>query len=56
MKQSGADVSKLKLEYYKQDHRGVHAACDIRDEEPILFVPLKLILTKEVFTDTPIAK
>ena len=35
----GADISKIELRYHKEDDRGVHAVCDIKKGETILFVP-----------------
>lgn len=41
MKAGNADYSKLKLRYYSENYRGVHAARDIENGEMILLVPLK---------------
>ena len=48
MKNGGADFSKLKLRYYSDNYRGVHAKQDIRSGETVLLVPLKQIITLEM--------
>jgi len=40
MQNGGADFSKLKLRYYSDNYRGVHASRDIKNGENILIVPL----------------
>ena len=40
MEQGGSKFDKLKLRYYTDDYRGVHAARHIFKDETILFVPL----------------
>jgi len=40
MKNGGAEFDKLKLRYYSENYRGVHAARDIKNGECILKVPL----------------
>ena len=39
MKNGGAEFEKLKLRYYTEDYRGVHAARNIKKGETILYVP-----------------
>ena len=39
MKNGGAEFDKLKLRYYTEDYRGVHAARNIKKGETILYVP-----------------
>jgi|MGYP002636373971 hypothetical protein len=48
MKDGDADFSKLKLRYYSDNYRGVHASRDIKNGETILLVPLKQIITLEM--------
>lgn len=54
MKLGGACREKVEIRHYAENFRGVHAACDIREGEIVLFVPLKLILKKEDVGDTDI--
>ena len=39
MKNGGAKTSKLKLECYSENFRGVHAAQDFRKDTEVLFIP-----------------
>ena len=48
MKNGGADFSKLKLRYYTDNYRGVHAKNEIKSGETVLVVPLKQIITLEM--------
>lgn len=41
MEEGGAQFDKLKLRYYSENYRGVHAKQDIKNGETILLVPLK---------------
>jgi hypothetical protein len=52
----GADFSKLKLRYYSENYRGVHAATNVKNGEVVLFVPLPLIITLEMAFKSPIGK
>jgi hypothetical protein len=45
MNSSGVDTSKVKLKYFKPNHRGLVATKDIKKHENILFIPKKLTLT-----------
>ena len=56
MSQGGADYSKLKLVYYTEDNRGVHALRDIKMGEQILFVPLNLLITLEMSFKSPLGR
>jgi len=56
MKDGDADFSKLKLRYYSDNYRGVHASRDIKNGETILLVPLKQIITLEMAFSSPIGK
>lgn len=48
MSDGGADYNKLKLRYYSDDYRGVHAKTNIKSGEAILYVPLNQIITLEM--------
>lgn len=54
MKQGGAQFDKLKLRYYSEDYRGVHAAADIQKNETILFVPFHELMTLDMAMQSPI--
>lgn len=56
MKEKGSDFSKLKLRYYAENYRGVHALNNIKNGEIVLFVPLPLIITLEMAFKSPIGK
>jgi hypothetical protein len=56
MKKENADFSKLKLRYYTENYRGVHAAMNIKNGETVLYVPLNLIITLEMAFKSPIGK
>ena len=40
LKDNGAKIGKIKLRYYTEDFRGVHAAAPIKNGETIIFIPL----------------
>ena len=52
----GAKFDKLKMRYYSENYRGVHAGQDIKNGEQILYVPLYQIITLEMAYQTPIGK
>ena len=52
----GSEFDKLKIRYYSQNHRGVHASRDIKKNETILFVPKSRIITLEMAYASPIGK
>ena len=54
MKSGGAEFNKLKLRYYTEDYRGVHAARNIRKGETILYVPKHQLLTLDMAMASPI--
>lgn len=54
MKEGGSKFDKLKLRYYTQDYRGVHAAQDISKGETILYVPNHQLLTLDMAMVSPI--
>jgi hypothetical protein len=39
MREGGSKFDKIKIRYYTEDYRGVHAARDIKKNEIILYVP-----------------
>ena len=39
LKKDGAKIGKLKLRYYTEDFRGVHAAAPIKNGDTIIFIP-----------------
>ena len=56
MKKGGSDFRKLKLRYYSENYRGVHASQDIKAGETVLYVPLHQIITLEMAFKSPIGK
>ena len=54
MKDGGAEFDKLKLRYYTEDYRGVHAASNIKQGETILYVPVNEMLTLDMAMQSPI--
>ena len=44
----GAEFGKIKVRYYTEDFRGVHAAQHIKNGETLLFVPHDLLITKSM--------
>jgi histone-lysine N-methyltransferase SETD3 len=56
MKDGGAKFDKLKLRYYSENYRGVHASQDIKNGECLLKVPLSQIITLEMGFKSPIGK
>lgn len=54
MKEGGAEFSKLKLRYYTEDYRGVHASTQIEKGETILYVPLHQLLTLDMAMKSPV--
>lgn len=56
MQVGGADFSKMKLRFYTDNYRGVHANCNIKCGETVLLVPLKQLITLEMAFRSPIGK
>lgn len=56
MQKEKSDFSKLKLRYYAENYRGVHAAQNIKNGETVLYVPLHLIITLEMAFKSPIGR
>ena len=52
----GSKFDKLKIRFYTEDYRGVHAARDIKKGETILYVPKKQIITLEMAFASPLGK
>ena len=50
----GSKFDKLKIRYYGQDYRGVHAARDIKQGETILYIPKEQIITLEMAFASPV--
>ena len=50
----GSKFDKLKIRFYTEDYRGVHAARDIKKGEIILYVPKKQIITLEMAFASPV--
>jgi hypothetical protein len=47
IKQTGAEFKNIKLRFYSENNRGVHAKQNIAVGEQILFVPHNLLITIE---------
>jgi len=56
LKDGGSEFDKLKIRYYLEDYRGVHAARDIKKGETILYVPKNMIITLEMAMSSPVGK
>lgn len=54
LKDGGSTYDKLKIRWYAQDYRGVHAARDIKKNEIILLVPKHQIITLEMAFASPV--
>ena len=54
MEKGGADCSKLKLVFYTEFYRGVHAISNIKSGDTVLYVPLEQIITLEMAFKSPI--
>ena len=53
MQEYGAKFPKLRLRFYESTHRGVHAACDVKLGDILLFVPHDQIITIDDACETP---
>lgn len=56
LKSGGSTFDKLKIRFYSEDYRGVHAARDIKKGEIILYVPKEQIITLEMAMASPVGK
>ncbi len=56
LEKGGSRFDKLKLRWYAEGYRGVHARKNIRKNEEILFVPRELIITLEMAKAAPLGK
>ena len=54
MAEGGAQFPKLKLRYYSDDYRGVHAKTNILKGETILYVPQHELLTLDMAMSSPV--
>ena len=45
MNKNGAELSKVNIQYYSPNFRGVHAAVKIEQGEIVLFIPHTLFIT-----------
>jgi histone-lysine N-methyltransferase SETD3 len=52
----GSKFDKIKIRYYAEDYRGVHAARNIKKGETILYVPKHQIITLELAFASPVGK
>ena len=52
----GSKFDKLKIRYYTEDYRGVHAARDIKKGETILYVSKNQIITLEMAFASPLGR
>ena len=52
MMEGGADISRLELQYYSKNKRGVHARCHIKKGEEVLVVPPALLIPLEIALTT----
>jgi hypothetical protein len=48
LEQGGAEFSKIKVRYYTEDFRGVHAKQNIKNGDTLLFVPDKKLMLKSM--------
>ena len=56
LKLGGSEFPKVKMRYYSDNYRGVHASQNIKSGETFIFVPLHQIITLEMAFRTPIGK
>ena len=56
MIKEGCELSKLEVQIYGKNFRGVHALEDIHKGEIYLRVPWKMILTVENMMDAPVIR
>lgn len=56
LKENGSKFSKIRIRYYGQDDRGVHACEYIRGKETLLTVPRKLMITSDLGRNTQLGK
>lgn len=56
MLENGAKFPKLKMRYYSENYRGVHALTEVNRNETIMYVPLDMLITLEMAFASPIGK
>ena len=52
MKDGDCDISKVQIQYYKDDYRALHAAQDIAKGDTIYYIPRDQVLSSEVIRDS----
>jgi histone-lysine N-methyltransferase SETD3 len=50
----GAEFDKIKMRYYSEGYRGVHARARIRKNENFLYIPKNLLITLEMSKEAPV--
>lgn len=56
LRHNGCRFPHVRLSDYNNEARGVHAAVDIHPQERVLDVPLRLLITTEVASSSPLAR
>lgn len=56
LRDGGGQFPKLYLKYYSDDYRGVHCLAKVPEDDTILYVPFKYIMTSEVAKASAIGK
>jgi histone-lysine N-methyltransferase SETD3 len=56
LRDGGGQFPKLYLKYYSDDYRGVHCLTKVPEDDTILYVPFKYIMTSEVAKASAIGK
>lgn len=56
LRDGGGLFPKLYLKYYSDDYRGVHCLTKVPEDDTILYVPFKYIMTSEVAKDSNIGR
>ncbi|CEO98985.1 SET domain-containing protein [Plasmodiophora brassicae] len=56
LRAGGAEISKVVLREYDDEHRGVHTACDVAPDEVFMSIPRHLMITSEMAIQSAIGK
>jgi len=56
LKLNGAEIQKCKIVYYSSNYRGINSTGKIKNNEVIMRIPLKLIITENMGRETVIGK
>jgi histone-lysine N-methyltransferase SETD3 len=56
LRDGGGLFPKLYLQYYSEDYRGVHCLTKVPNDDVVLYVPFKYIMTSEVAKESDIGK